>query len=62
VLALHTAEAARWMATGKLHRKSVHFEVLERRSDKGEPPEKFKTSDIVDYLVRELEWLRDQLV
>ena len=50
------------MATGKLHRKPVHFEVLERRSDKGEPPEKFKTSDIVDYLVRELEWLRDQLV
>lgn len=25
-------------------------------------PEKFKTGDIVDYLVRELEWVRDQLV
>ena len=25
-------------------------------------PEKFKTGDIVDYLVRELEWVREQLV
>ena len=25
-------------------------------------PEKFKTGDIVDYVVRELEWVRDQLV
>jgi hypothetical protein len=25
-------------------------------------PQKFKTGDIVDYLVRELEWVRDQLV
>jgi hypothetical protein len=36
--------------------------VLRRRSDKGELPEKFKTRDIVDYLVRELEWVRDELV
>ena len=25
-------------------------------------PEKLKTGDIVDYVVRELEWVRDQLV
>jgi hypothetical protein len=25
-------------------------------------PKKFKTGDIVDYLVRELEWVRDQLL
>src|ERR1700722_20698021 len=35
-LPLRAAEAARWMATGKLHRKPVHFEVSARRSDKGE--------------------------